>query len=103
LAIELVSVFLAEYPGWVAELRAALVASDGERLLRVAHTLKGAVDHCGASSAFDLALTLERMGRNEDMVGAGVALAELENELRRLEPELRTFAAQFLTESGATP
>ena len=102
LAIELVSVFLAEYPGWVAELRAALMASDGERLLRVAHTLKGAVDHCGASSAFDLALTLERMGRNEDMVGARAALTELENELQRLEPELRTFAARPLSEPGAT-
>ncbi|MCA9639058.1 MAG: response regulator [Polyangiaceae bacterium] len=91
LAGELVEVFLEEYPGWLAEMRKGIEAADGESVRRAAHTLKGAVDHCGASSAFDLALVVERMGRDDDMTGAHVAFQELSAELSRLEPALRKF------------
>ncbi len=93
LAGELVQVFLEEYPGWLAEMRRGIEAGDGEAVRRAAHTLKGAVDHCGASSAFDLALVVERMGRNDDMAGARGAFQELNGELRRLEPALKKFLA----------
>ena len=93
LAGELVQVFLEEYPGWLAEMRKGIERGDGESVRRSAHTLKGAVDHCGASSAFDLALVVERMGRDDDMAGARAAFQELSTELSRLEPALRNFLA----------
>lgn len=91
LAQELVQVFLEEYPGWLTEMRAGIETRDADSLRRAAHTLKGAVDHCGASSAFDLALVVERRGRDNDLSGAKLAFAELSDELARLEPELRRF------------
>jgi signal transduction histidine kinase/DNA-binding response OmpR family regulator/HPt (histidine-containing phosphotransfer) domain-containing protein len=89
---ELASVFLAECPAWVAEIRSAVRASDAGTLRRSAHTLKGAVESCGAASLHAPALTLERMGREGRLDGAREALSELELELARVTPELEAFA-----------
>jgi signal transduction histidine kinase/DNA-binding response OmpR family regulator/HPt (histidine-containing phosphotransfer) domain-containing protein len=89
---ELAGVFLAELPTWLAELRGAVGKQDAATVRRVAHTVKGAVDSCGASSAFDVASRLERIGRVGEMGDAAEALDELEAEVRRLEPELRALA-----------
>ncbi len=58
---ELITVFAEEYPAWIADLRAAVAAADAPWVRRAAHTIKGAVDNCGAGSAFDAAFRLERM------------------------------------------
>ncbi|MFS8069533.1 MAG: response regulator, partial [Byssovorax sp.] len=58
---ELIEVFAEEYPAWIADLRASVAAADAPWVRRAAHTIKGAVDNCGAGSAFDAAFRLERM------------------------------------------
>jgi two-component system, sensor histidine kinase and response regulator len=67
-------------------------AGDAAKLKRAAHTLKGAVDNCGASDAFDAALRLERMGSEARLGEAAEAMSALTSELARLSPALAKFA-----------
>lgn len=101
LARELVEVFLEEYEGWLDQMQQGIDTRDGLLLRRGAHTLKGAVDNCGAASVFDLTLILERMGREassrtggaipSDFAAARETLQRLEEELSKLVPQLRAF------------
>lgn len=88
---ELVNMFLAEYPRWLAELRQALAAGNVADVKRTAHNLKGSMRHFGARPAFEAALQLETMAREGRLGGAEPARAELERALQRLRPELEHF------------
>jgi two-component system sensor histidine kinase/response regulator len=89
---ELIEVFAEEYPAWIADLRAAVAAADAPWVRRAAHTIKGAVDNCGAGSAFDAAFRLERMAGEGRLTGADEAVAALDQEIQRLLPALRGYA-----------
>ena len=91
LARELVGMFLDEYPGWIGGMQTAIAKADARELQRVAHMLKGAVSNYGAETATDLALIIERMGRDGDLNNAPVALRELDQSLERLRPNLEDF------------
>ena len=85
---ELVNLFLQDGPKLRTELQAALAARDGKRLQRAAHTLKGIVDLFQAKAAHAAALQLEQFARDCDFSQAERAIANLEQELARLEPAL---------------
>jgi two-component system, sensor histidine kinase and response regulator len=89
---EIIEVFAEEYPGWIADLRAAIAAADAPWVRRAAHTIKGAVDNCGAGSAFDAAFRLERMAGEGRLAGADEAVAALDQEIQRLLPALLGYA-----------
>jgi two-component system, sensor histidine kinase and response regulator len=91
---EIVGVFLTECPQWIAEVKDAVAVRDPSRLQRIAHTIKGAVDNCGASGAYDAALRLERMGREGDLRGAEQASSALESEFLRVSPVLTAFTRE---------
>ncbi len=76
---ELVEVFLAEAPAWLADLDAAAASGDGATLRRLAHTVKGAVDTCGVRGGFDAAFAIERLAKQEgfDRAAAARKAAEL--------------------------
>jgi two-component system sensor histidine kinase/response regulator len=95
---ELITVFLHEIPGWMQALRDAVGRRDAAELRRVAHAVKGAVDSCGASGAFDAAMLLERAGASNDLSGAPAALAALE---RRIESACAELVA-YLARDGVT-
>jgi len=95
---ELIAVFLNEIPTWMQALRAALNGRDAAELRRVAHAVKGAVDSCGASGAFDAAMLLERVGASGDLSSAPAALAALERRIERARAEL----AAYLTRDETT-
>ena len=59
---ELIVVFLTEIPKLDAGAARRAASSGTRRLQRLAHAVKGAVDSCGASAAFDAAMLLERIG-----------------------------------------
>ncbi|HXG12803.1 MAG TPA: PAS domain S-box protein [Gemmataceae bacterium] len=88
---DLVRLFLAECPRWLAELKRAVAAGDTAEVQRRAHSLKGALSHFGAQAAAQTAARLEEMGRSGDLVGADDAWAALEREVRRVEPALAAF------------
>ena len=74
-------------------LRVAIERSDASDLKRVAHAIKGAVDSCGASGAFDAAMVLERIGASGDLQGAPGAMAALERSIDRARAELAAYIA----------
>jgi HPt (histidine-containing phosphotransfer) domain-containing protein len=51
---------------------------------RAAHALKGAAGVFGAEGAVQAALTLERLGRTQELAGVESAHGQLEQELERL-------------------
>jgi HPt (histidine-containing phosphotransfer) domain-containing protein len=79
--------FLHESPALMNEMQAAHQAGDRVRLARTAHHLGGTLVYLGADPAEQAVRTLERACEDG---GAEVAsaLAELEREIRRLEPAL---------------
>jgi PAS domain S-box-containing protein len=89
---ELATIFLDTYPQWLAKIREAVFGRDAPAVRRLAHTLKGSVGQLGAAAAAKAASRLEAMGEKGDLVGAGEAFAVLEDELRRLDPELAGYA-----------
>jgi signal transduction histidine kinase/DNA-binding response OmpR family regulator len=91
---ELVGVFLSEAPGWMRDLEGAIQRGDAALVQRLAHTIKGAVDSCGASRAYDAAMLLERMGRGGELRGAREEYATLAGELAQVRPELLAYLAQ---------
>jgi HPt (histidine-containing phosphotransfer) domain-containing protein len=91
---ELIGIFLTEAPGWMRDLEGALSRGDAAEVHRLAHTIKGAVDSCGAARAYDAAMLLERMGRGGELDGATAAYATLDRELTELRPELTAYAAR---------
>jgi PAS domain S-box-containing protein len=95
LARELVGLFLDDCPKLMADIRATVERGDCEALTHVAHTIKGAVGYFPESNAFDVALRLEMMGRENNRHGVGEALAELELEITRLTPALEAFGRVY--------
>ena len=91
---ELIGVFLEHAPAWMRELGDALGRGDAAEVHRLAHTIKGAVDSCGAARAYDAAMLLERMGRGGDLGGAPAAYATLDRELAQVMPELAVYAGK---------
>ena len=91
---ELIVVFLEHAPVWMRELSDALGRGDAVEVHRLAHTIKGAVDSCGAARAYDAAMLLERMGQGGDLGGAPAAYATLDRELAQVLPELAVYAGK---------
>ena len=90
---EIIAVLLTEIPNWTRELAGAIRRRDAVEVHRIAHTIKGAVDSCGASRAYDAAMVLERMGRAGELDDAEAVFATLEREIARALPDLTAFAA----------
>jgi HPt (histidine-containing phosphotransfer) domain-containing protein len=93
LLAELVSIFMAESPTRLAEIRRCVKGGDAKGLERAAHTLRGSVGSLGARAAAKAALALETKGRDGALAGADEELAELEREMSRLESDLAQFSS----------
>jgi two-component system, sensor histidine kinase and response regulator len=91
---ELTSLFLAECPRRLADVRMAIAHRDAPKLKLAAHTLKGAVGNFAATAAWDAADRLEVMGQRADLEGAAEALSALETELERLRPALAAWTGE---------
>jgi signal transduction histidine kinase/DNA-binding response OmpR family regulator len=94
LLAELAGLFLAACPGWMTEMRAAIVGGDPRRLQLSAHTLKGGVATFAARAAYEAALRLEQMGWAGNLSAAPEALAALAQEVEHLRPELTALVEQ---------
>jgi CheY-like chemotaxis protein len=81
LFIELARLFQADCSRLQAELRQALAEKNTLQLRRIAHTLKGAAGHVGASEIASTALALEQLGDAADFEAAAPLAQALENQL----------------------
>jgi HPt (histidine-containing phosphotransfer) domain-containing protein len=92
LLVELVKIFLDDYPHSLSDIEEAVARQDPPKLERAAHTLKGAVANFGAEPVVRQAYALERLGRMGDLSLANESLHQLHEALHQLEYELRPIA-----------
>jgi HPt (histidine-containing phosphotransfer) domain-containing protein len=83
---------LIDSPKQLLDLRDAIGTGDAERMVRVAHSLKGSLSYFGVQTAYALALQLETMGRRAELDGASDALQQLEQEIEQI--------SAFVAEAG---
>jgi two-component system sensor histidine kinase/response regulator len=91
---EMVEIFLDDNPDLMKKMQDAILKGDAITLERAAHTLKGSVGNFSAVKAYDAALKLEKMSRDNDITNAEKAFALLENEIQ----QLKTALAKFVNE-----
>ena len=89
---ELVEIFFREEPLWLEQIRRAVENKDAAALQLGAHTLKGALGTIGATTASQLAESLEMMGHSRELSEARTGLAQLEKALVRLRADLQEIA-----------
>jgi two-component system, sensor histidine kinase and response regulator len=80
---ELNTIFIAEYPKLLTQIREAMTGGNADGLGKASHTVKGMLANLGAKSAAEAALRLEKMGTGNDLSGAEEAYASLEKEIER--------------------
>jgi HPt (histidine-containing phosphotransfer) domain-containing protein len=84
LLAEVLSLFLTEAPKYVHNIRKAVVNHDAEALSAAAHKLKGTMVLLAAAPVSDIAVELERMGKDGNLRGAEELLKDLELQMNRL-------------------
>jgi len=86
---EIIGIFLADMPLRIAELDAGLQATNTEKFMRAAHSIKGSAANLGAMRLQDSAEALEKEARASGVAGlaANVAAVIAEFEQVRLELE----------------
>jgi two-component system sensor histidine kinase/response regulator len=89
---EIASLFLADYPRRLSELKDAVARGDSDAVLFAAHSIKGSVATLAAQPCYEAAKELEEMGGNGDLTGAAAACAALQAEIERLETALEGLA-----------
>lgn len=99
LARQLVTLFLAECPRMMAQVRESVErgATDGVRsadaIRRAAHAFKGSVSNFATAGPAATAFELENIGREARVSEAPAVLTRLEREVASLLDQLRTFNA----------
>jgi len=81
--------FLLFYPDMIANLRSAMEAGAGDRIVRAAHILKSAAAAVGAHELRELARHLEESGRNGDLLSAPEVSQRIYEEVALVDAELR--------------
>ena len=97
---EMVELFLEDCPQLLTEIDQALGDGDGDKLIRAAHTLKGAVANFEAPEVFDAARSVETAGRAGNLAGAQESFAHLKLAASRLTPALEKHAGQGSVDSA---
>jgi len=85
---KLVKYFIDNYPSQLKDLIDSVKNKDYESTVRGSHTLKAAVGNFGAKLAFDLIRKLEIMGNNKNLSDSDEIMAEIIEELKRVESYL---------------
>ena len=86
-----VETFLVEAPRLMQELHAAADRSDPTGVWQSAHTLKTSLNDFGVRKGFELALQLEKMGRQSDLSGVEEALTALDGQMAQVTSDLTRY------------
>jgi two-component system sensor histidine kinase/response regulator len=92
---EVIGIFLADCPGKLAELRAAVTACNPARIASSSHSLRGSVSTFGARTAAEAAQRLESMAQQGKVEGVAEAFLVLEREMA-----LVTFALEEIAKDA---
>jgi HPt (histidine-containing phosphotransfer) domain-containing protein len=86
---ELIEIYLEESPLQIAEIKDAYAQHDQERLMRVAHTLKGASAHIAAPVVMGLAKEIEFAAREGNFEKAAEFFEQLHEAFNAVETVLK--------------
>jgi two-component system sensor histidine kinase/response regulator len=78
---EVISIFLADSPGKLAELRAAVAARNSSEIVSGSHSLRGSLSIFGAKAAVEAAQELETIGRQGKVECVEKAFSVFEREM----------------------
>jgi two-component system sensor histidine kinase/response regulator len=90
---EIVALLMAECPRLLGEIRQGIECNDPGRVKLAAHTLKGSLDHIGAVTARSLAESLEKLGRDRNLLHSRELWSALEQEWQHIRGELHAYAS----------
>jgi CheY-like chemotaxis protein len=88
----IVAAFLKETPPYLDSIDAGIESGKGELVQRAAHTIKGGFRLFGAEEAYNLAVELEELGRNQSLTKARDVARRLRFESELILRELAGFA-----------
>jgi len=94
---QMIRTFLREMPKRMELIQKALEKKDGEELSSRAHALKGSVSIFGAAGPAQSTQLLQDLGRIPDFLKAKRVFASLQEEIAKLEENLRGYAETSLT------
>ncbi|MBF0525997.1 MAG: Hpt domain-containing protein [Deltaproteobacteria bacterium] len=93
LAAEIIKCFLGNYPDYLYDIREAIKSDDQKKLHHFAHSLKGGLFNLSALRAGNLALELELMGKNSQLINSKEVFSQLVEEVELLAGELKEVIA----------
>jgi len=85
---ELIRLYMANLPKLMAQIKEGVLKKDGSMIEHAAHALKGMSYNISAQRIASATLTLEKIGRSNDLTKAHEMYAVLEKEARDLENAL---------------
>lgn len=85
---ELAQLFLSDSPKLISAIEDAIQNKNGEKIGKSSHTIKGAVANFSAEKAFNAALELERIGKNQELDKAAEAFKKLADEIENMRKAL---------------
>lgn len=93
LALELVSIFLAEYPNLLNAIHAGVARGDAQAIRRSAHALRGSVTNFVDEGPTATLFAIERAGAESRLDDVRVLVGQLDRELDILAAAMRDFGA----------
>jgi signal transduction histidine kinase/CheY-like chemotaxis protein len=103
LLLQMMRTFLRETPKQVEALIKELHRKNGSELASVAHALKGSLSIFGASQAVLHAQSLQELGRSNDFSEAERECGLLQEEIAKLQQNLRGYAKQTAAQLSIAP
>ncbi len=95
LLVDLLSIFKADFPRHVRELKDVIAACDHKKITVVGHTLKGMLANLAVTRAAAAAAKIEQLGRdNSGESEIAEALRAFEHEVQGLLPEMEAYMAE---------
>ena len=81
---ELLGIFVEDFQQKKGQLREALHKGDATQIRKLAHALKGSSANISAHQLYSVLLELEKMGKNNTLVGADKLLVDMEKKFEAL-------------------
>ena len=103
LAAKVAGLYLLDAPASLAALGAAIAGGDARGVREAAHRLKSGSGNVGARPLAALLKELERLGREDELAGAGELLGRIEAEYERVRRALEQLSAAHAGGGAAAP
>jgi HPt (histidine-containing phosphotransfer) domain-containing protein len=86
---ELAQLFFSDSPKLLSAIEDAIRNKNGEKIGKASHTMKGAVANFSAEKAFNAALSLEKIGKSNELDKVDTAFKSLSEEIENMRRALK--------------